>query len=409
MVTAMGTAMATDNRRRRTLPERAAVLSSAGYGRGVGVLLALLLAGLAILDARTAARGDGLRLNDLNLASLTQTPGGRERLERDARDRLMAEPLSARALRQLGTARALAGDDAAAERLHGLAERLSRRDLGTQLWMIERSAAAGDVARTLRHYDLALTSEPASGDLLYPVLARAIADPAVSRSLTHYVRRDRPWVPPFLASGLNDAPSTALAALVAAAPPDTVKGIMGPLLTRLARERDFATARTLLRATTIGRAALNEMTVSERTTAPQLGPFGWQLIRSDAVDASLEGEGFVARIGFGASGLAAQRIFILPPGRYRFRYALTSQGMAGDASLSVDAECLGAPDIVRPLPAAVTEARDAISIASHDLVVAAGCGGLAIAFRVIGGDARQDETLRVDRIMLTQVPPGDGN
>lgn len=369
-------------------------------------LLALLLAGLATLDVRNAGEGEQrLRLNDLNLTSLAQTPKGRERLERAARDHLTSEPLSARALRQLATVRALAGDSAASERLHDLAERVSRRDLGTQLWMIERSAAAGDVAGTLKHYDLALTSEPASGELLFPVLASAISDPAVSSGLAPYIRAERPWVPSFLAAGLDEASLPALAALVAVAPPDTVKGIMGTLLTRLARERDFATARMLLARTAVGRAARDDITVSERTIAPQLGLFGWQLTRSDGVDATLEGEGFIVRIASGASGLAARRVLLLSPGRYRLGYTLGSEEMAGGVSLSADAECLGGLDLARPLPAVVTAAGDARRSVTHELTVPPGCGGLAIAFRVMGGDSQQDQRLLVDRILLKRLAP----
>lgn len=387
---------------------------SAQRARMVACLLALLLGGLAtvrvafdgggadaVFGVLPPADEDRLRVNDLNFARLSQTQDGRERLEQDARDHLMSEPLSARALRQLGAARALAGDDTASKRLHNLAERLSRRDLGTQLWMIERSAAAGDVAETLRHYDLALTTEPSSGDLLYPVLADAIADEAVREALTPYVRADRPWVHSFLATALDQASPAALAGLIAIARPETVKTIMGRLLGRMARDADFATARTLLMATAVGRAASASMAVSDRTTAPQLGPFGWELARSDGVDAMRDGEGFVVRISSGASGLAARRVLILRPGRYRFGYAVQSRGEAGGASLSTDAQCLSGPNSPPPLPTVVTNADEAGKQVEHALTVPAGCSAVAMVFRVIGSDAQQDETLRVDRIALT--------
>ncbi len=379
------------------------MLSSVTSVRVVASLLVLLLAGFATVVILPDTGDDRLRINDLELARLAQTPDGRARLERDARDHLMSEPLSARALRQLGTARALDGDDVASERLHMLAERVSRRDLGTQLWLIERAAAAGDVAETLRHYDLALTSEPASGELLYPVLASAIEDEAVRSALAPYVRADRPWVRSFLAAGLEEAMPSALSALVAVARPDTVKGIMGTLLTRMARDQDFVSARKLLMATPVGRAASGDMTVSDRTTAPQLGPFGWQLGRSDGVDAVRDGGGLTVRISSGASGLAARRVLILRPGRYRLGYAVQSQGVTGTASLSADAQCLGGPGNTRLLSAGATEARDVATLLSHQLTVPAGCGALAIAFRVIGGDGQQEEMLRIDRITFTSV------
>ncbi len=385
------------------------MMSSAPRARLVACLLAMALGTLATVRAAGGDAGLGilppaneerLRINDLDLARLSQTQDGRERLEQEARDHLVSEPLSARALRQLATARALAGDDSASERLHSLAERTSRRDLGTQLWMIERSAAAGDVAETLRHYDLALTTQPSSGDILYPVLASAIADKAVSDSLVPYVRADRPWIRSFLATALDQASPAALSRLVALARPQTVKAIMGRLLSRMARDEDFAAAHQLLMATAVGRAASASMAVSDRTTAPQLGPFGWELARNDDVDATREGDGFVVRISSGASGLAARRVVILRPGRYRLGYALQSQGGAS-ASLSTDAQCLSGPKGPVALPEVVTQARDTSTNIGHALSVPTGCGAVAIAFRVIGGDAQQDGMLRVDRIVLT--------
>lgn len=409
--------MVTGSRVSGKRPERTAMMASARGARLLACLAALLLGGVATLRAvaewatrpspigiLSGADGDRLRVNDLNLARLSQTPEGRRQLESDAREQLASEPLSARALRQLGTVRALADDDADSERLHLLAERVSRRDLGTQLWLIERSAAAGDVAETLRHYDLALTTEPGSGALLYPVLASAISDSAISDALLPYVRADRPWVRAFLAAALGEAPPASLVPLVAAATPETAKGIMGPLLSRMARDKDFVVARTLLMATAVGRAASGTTAVSERTTAPQLGPFGWQLLRSDGVDASRDGEALVARVSSGASGVAARRTFILPPGRYRFGYALESRGVSGGASVGTEAQCLGvAASNARPLPAALERAGDTRKPVAHDLSVPTGCNALAIAFRVVGGDTQQDESLRIDGITLART------
>lgn len=374
-------------------------------------LLAVLFGGLALLQA-LAARNDGtsgsggfpwvsepvLRSNDLAMAQLARSPEGRAEVERDALQRLAVEPLSARALRQLGSMRALAGEDESADRLHSLAEEVSRRDLGTQLWLIERASQQGDLGAALRHYDVALTVEPGSGELLFPVLAAAIEDDAVRTGLVPYVRADRPWVRSFLAKALVEAPPAAVADLVTVASDRARKAVSAPLLARLVDEGDFATARRLLRSLGVPLA----LAVDDTSTDPRLGPFAWTLARSDGVDVVRDGDGMLIRVRSGASGLAARRTLLLPPGSYRLGYSVRSVSGATGASLKMEARCLGEP-LSAAKPEAIMRATDAGAAASHDLYLPPGCGALALAFHALGGDGQQEEVLRLDRLALDRL------
>ncbi|WP_395392869.1 hypothetical protein WBP07_17245 [Novosphingobium sp. BL-8A] len=77
-------------------------------------------------------------------------------------------------------------------------ESLSRRDLTTQLWMIEDAVQRGDISQALRHYDIALRTQPSAPDVMFPVLANAIGDPIVANGLVNILRQRRAWGPHFI-------------------------------------------------------------------------------------------------------------------------------------------------------------------------------------------------------------------
>jgi hypothetical protein len=118
-------------------------------------------------------------------------------------DRLAADRLARLALRQDPTAVAAAstlglnaqigGNIVGARRLFSFSEMLSRRDLQTQLWAIEDAVGRGDVAGALHHYDIALRTARNAPDLLYPVMAGAIADPSVRAAMVGILEARPPW------------------------------------------------------------------------------------------------------------------------------------------------------------------------------------------------------------------------
>src|SRR3546814_1290750 len=69
------------------------------------------------------------------------------------------------------------GDQAKGERLLAYSQKLSRRDLRTQLMAIELAVAQGDISGALRHYDIALRTKKNAPELLFPVLTSALPDP----------------------------------------------------------------------------------------------------------------------------------------------------------------------------------------------------------------------------------------
>ena len=157
--------------------------------------LALSLAKTDAERAHALAPGDGHVTGELaeQLAVRKGSAAQRARVTRLARAALDDEPLAAPALVALALDSQLRGDTAQARRLFVHSDALSRRDFGTRLWLIEDAVGRGDVAAALRHYDIALRTEKRAPDLLFPVLAGAIADPAIAAALAKTLATQAPW------------------------------------------------------------------------------------------------------------------------------------------------------------------------------------------------------------------------
>lgn len=124
---------------------------------------------------------------------------------------LLREPTAVSAVATLGLLAELGGDLPAARRRFGYAERLSRRDLPTELWLIEDAVRREDISGALQHYDVALRTQAGSSDILFPVLAKASVDSSVASALGRKLMSRPPWGDMFLvflANGTADPVAT---------------------------------------------------------------------------------------------------------------------------------------------------------------------------------------------------------
>jgi len=110
------------------------------------------------------------------------------------------QPVNAAAARLLGLAADAGRDNHRAERLMAYAEAMSRRDLPTQLWLIEANIAHDDVPTVLRHYDRAMRTSVSGRTVLFPILIAAAAnDRKVWEPLISVLAQRPQWWRPFLA------------------------------------------------------------------------------------------------------------------------------------------------------------------------------------------------------------------
>ncbi|MFL0415860.1 hypothetical protein, partial [Sphingomonas sp. 179-A 2A2 NHS] len=214
--------------------------------------------------------------------------------------------------------------------LFGHSDRLSRRELNTRLWLIEDAVARGDVPGALRHYDIALRTSRTAADLLYPVLAQAIADPTIVRALITKLAARPPWRDAFLdyVGGRGPSPvrSAQFFSQLAKA------GIAIPEVPRisvvnaLARDGSYQEAWAYYR--TLRSGVIRQRSRDPDFTAQLQTPsvFDWMPVMNDAgVTASVNDGVFDFAAPSTVGGVILQQIQLLPAGRYRL--AGTSVGI----------------------------------------------------------------------------------
>lgn len=269
---------------------------------------------------------------------------------------LRREPGNAEAARTLALARAGENDYPAAGRLFHYAEKLSRRDLPTHLWLIEESVQKNDIPGALRHYDRALRTSRAAAALLLPTLATAAEDQAIARPLLAMLEQRPPWWQDFLTVSLKQTGSletlTAVAKSVRldlAEPAERLLAIavMNRLIAKSAHRLAYDFHRSVTSAQDANRLIRN----GSFERADSFHPFDWWL--NDGTDLSASREARADGRGIrlllqsrnGQGGRVAEQMLLLPPGAYRF------QGIAADVDRSIEARpsvrlsCVGGPVI----------------------------------------------------------------
>lgn len=258
--------------------------------------------------------------------TLGEAPDAQDRVRAGqlAGDALLRDPTAVSAVATLGLTRELSGDRVGARRSFAYAERLSRRDLRTQLWAIEDAVARGDVPATLDHYDIALRTSRLAPDLLFPVLVPAMADPIVRSALVRKLAVQPSWTQPFIEYAAANAPDpTAAAALfiaVARAGVPVSGSAHTSLLNALIAKEAFDRAWTYYRA--IRQGADRRRSRDPRFTADIAypSPFDWVPVNDGSVSTSIQRNGaggifdFAAPAGNG--GTLLRQLQLLPAGRY---------------------------------------------------------------------------------------------
>jgi len=273
---------------------------------------------LAPADGRITAILSGARL------SADQGASGRAEAKRLARSALKTEPMAVEAVNTLGFDASFAGQLTNARRLFNYANRLSRRNLQTQLWAIENAVAQGDVAGALNHYDIALRTAGSAPDLLFPVMAGAIENPDVRQALIRTLRARPPWTTAFLnyAAASSVAP-TATADLLrklhsAGVPvPDAARTIMVNTLIAANRPDDAWNYYANIRP---GADRRRSRDPRFQTDLANPSPFDWVALNDEGIVTTIRSDSaggfFEFALATGAGGPMLRQMQILPPGKY---------------------------------------------------------------------------------------------
>ena len=268
-----------------------------------------------------------------------------------ARRALRSDPLTAAALRQV------AMGEQRPERARSLvllAHQVSRRELGSLVWLIQDSFADGTAQSVLRYFDEALLTNPIAPDILHPALSAGLVDPALRVGLVPLLRDNRPWMSGFLhyaATTGEGARYVAAIVISAGGLPrqDGYSGLNSQVLSSLAGEHDFGLARAYLRRVNgTGQDISVDPRFNAATISNDLGPFAWNLIEQDDKRARWDGAGKLrVTLESGQSGQVASRMLMLLPGGYRFVRSVAIADGSAAVGARWELRCL--PDRAAPL------------------------------------------------------------
>lgn len=323
-----------------------------------------------------------------------------------ARQSLATDALQVRALRVMATAADLRGETARATSQMLLANRLSRRDLLTQLWAIEFAIGRGNVDGVLRHYDAALRTKPDSQTILFPVLAGGLGEAGVRRSFAPYLRKAPDWMVPFLTYAAERGSNPqALVTLLATDGRGTVGQtgeVPSKLLTRLlsiGAVRDAERYAHTLPAYHVGLE--QDISLNSATMAASLRPLTWAGQEQNGLFARPnEGEeSFHIFADTGTTGDVLERFLSIRPGRYVFavNQEIASAGVGASATWRLD--CLHNGQFVRvwelrePMVANSSQLRDEMALPND-------CAHQHLTLKVNGGGDANTLDFKVTSISI---------
>lgn len=358
-------------------------------------------------DARAAAR--------LAEIKMTTRAGPAARAQALARSALQRDPTVASAWRTLGLVAATSGQQEQATRLVMFAHDLSRRDLATQLWLIEDSVRRNDVRGALRHYDFALRTSRQAADLLLPTLVSAISEPSINPVVADLLLTNPPWRPAFFyALSQNVSSGESAAKLLERL---RSKGYLEPIPNaaevpaRLVEQGDYSAAYRVYTALQMGSEGIKAN--DQFAKSSKLLPFDWDLaalsdIRAEPqlMQATDRSAALYVYAVDGAIGIAAKRLMVLPPGTYRFASLAHSVAGSKPERLEWALRCAGDDNSLLRLD--LRAAKDTPSASTRAFTVPAqGCRAQWVELSVRAPDGSEASEVWIQDVKIE--PAGAGS
>ena len=283
-----------------------------------------------------------------------QDPATLAKVEAMAKESVRGGALNPVAIRLLGYVADARGDQNKARELMLLSQKVSRRDFGTQLWLIEDAVARGDKKQALYHYDIAMRTTPSSRLILFPTLVGALSDPEVRKGLAPYLRSEPNWLGSLLSEAIatSENPANVADLLVRAGPlsdTEVNRNIANTLLATLAAKSKFPAFRQYYASLPDSReAALVSVSLSNSTVGLRYPVAGWQLVDHPAIGGAFSSPDKAGRYslsafaGSGERGELMRKYLFLKPGNYRFAASYDAAEGAADGEIRWDLQCLSA-------------------------------------------------------------------
>ena len=369
--------------------------------------------GAATMLGLTSA--DAMAAEALRIMEAQPSPAQVEQAKDLATQALAREPVNSSALRALGLIAVLDRDEAKAEDLFAASERLSRRDLSAQLWLIENAVGHGDIAGALIHYDRALRASDRAAPLLIPILADATAEPLVAAELARLLATRPPWWSTFFERLVATSKSPAsLAAITNVLKLDTndvgERQLLVSAMVRLMQTGAYDQAHALYLRAKGAEAGGKRVRNGEFDETGLLPPFDWSFANESGLAGAVEPrpgeESNVALhllVDGSGSGEIARQLLMLDPGRYRL--FVVAGNVAGPVTSrpAFEVVCASSPPrAIEPVLATMVlpEAPSAGRRATASFTVPADCPAQLLHLRVNNATEAADDAAWVDSIVV---------
>lgn len=353
--------------------------------------------------------GEALAL--INDRDLTAKPSDQLIVAR-AHSSLVGQALNARALRQLAALEDSSGHEEKSLALIQESTAVTRRDIGTQIWLVNHYAQAGNVKQALAHYDLALRGNGNATSVLFPILTNALGAAEVRSGIASFIRSDVPWMPAFLdyASAHTQHPESFAVLLVEAGglPLNAAyRGILSSFLSRLISMNKYDLARRTYLALHAGPVEL--LTAPDFVIASadnELGPFGWELTTTPTFGATLSSDESGLPLSMEVFAAAnetarvARKLMYLHAGEYKINIEYFNTELRHGVSVTWRLECI--KDLKESnfwksahVPGASTSIRSTFLVPKE-------CDAIYLDLIVSGGDEQIGSDFRIQKIVVVK-------
>lgn len=325
-----------------------------------------------------------------------------------------AQGLNPRAIELLGTAAAARGELGKAKRLFALSNAQSRRNLTTQIWLIEEAVQANDVPRAFVHYNAALRTRTGSHNLLFPVLTAALEDRRLWPAFTPYIDPSNRWLGGFFRHAFRQTPNPeAFAQLLAQAPvvltSSEMESLQGELLRRLISRGSLEHARTLyMHLPGASAATFSSAELTGASADARYAPISWMLFQREGVSAHFQREGaenemaMAFTIDEAPAGMLARKLVVTPPGAYSLSARISAKTAAADVVLTWSVMCQRGErtTLLERVSANLGETARQVQLPVR---IPASCPSVMIDLSVAGGGEGSEVELDIDRVSFTRT------
>lgn len=325
---------------------------------------------------------------------------------------LQREPLSPRALRQLGIYYVMTGEPSKGRNLVAMSTLLTRRDAIGQMWLADDSARRGRIDEALQAFDIVIRTQPEAREVAFGAMNAALADPRFRSAFVKLAADNPPWLSPFVAFSIGTSTRPSDLADVLGKLRSISKSILpekeaGSLLSRLVSEAPIEDARDLyLSLPGARRAVLTSISFPSAKEAFRYSPFGWEIFDNAGVQAFGSGKGadvmIEALVLPGYRGTAARKVLFLPKGTHRWAGTASLVDMSQGATAAMVLSCYRAPG--QWSRAADAQLRNGVNRFVFE--IPSDCGAQLLSLELLGADNQNDSAMTLQSMQLQVSPAG---